>query len=368
MLQNKIKILLIILLPLCIAALYICIMFTPPFDFLDHKKSDVFTILPYSDMDTGGNTDISLCEDSSHISYSYTTGTIKEFPYAGIMLFNNDSSFTDISKFSHIQVTIRTSQGKKIPLYLNSYFDGFSELGNYRTYFTSLFYLDTHNEWNTLQIPLQDFSAPDWWYRNINKTKEELPSPDLSKLAILNFANCHVLRQEETDIVEISSIIFYRDMSPHYTLSLLFICLFYTFIFIYTYLRERKQTKKTTPLFTYEKIEIENPIDKELKKIFEYITKHYHNSELSIIDVEKNCGISERRISQLIKKETNLHFKQFLNTLRIVEAKRLLTETDLHISEIAFNVGYGNISHFNRVFKSITHESPSDFRKQHNSL
>ena len=155
-------------------------------------------------------------------------------------------------------------------------------------------------------------------------------------------------------------------MKPYFVFSILILLLYYSSFFVYHIIKYRQQTKKNIPLFTYEKIDVENPIDKELKKIFDYINKNYSNSDLTIIDVEKNCGISERRISQLIKKETNLHFKQFLNNLRIVEAKRLLTETDLHISEIAFNVGYGNISHFNRVFKSIVDQSPSSYRKNNN--
>ena len=74
-------------------------------------------------------------------------------------------------------------------------------------------------------------------------------------------------------------------------------------------------------------------------------------------------GIHERKISAIIKKKTDLNFKQFLNKLRIAEAKRLLLETDLQISEIAFKVGYGNASHFNRVFKLSENCAPNDFRK-----
>ena len=84
---------------------------------------------------------------------------------------------------------------------------------------------------------------------------------------------------------------------------------------------------------------------------------------LTIIDVQTAIGIHERKISAIIKKKTDLNFKQFLNKLRIAEAKRLLLETDLQISEIAFKVGYGNASHFNRVFKLSENCAPNDFRK-----
>jgi len=65
----------------------------------------------------------------------------------------------------------------------------------------------------------------------------------------------------------------------------------------------------------------------------------------------------------ILKKVSGLPFKQYLNRLRLEEAKRLLTQTDLQVSDIAYKVGYGNISHFNRVFKDHLGISPNDFRK-----
>jgi AraC-like DNA-binding protein len=100
--------------------------------------------------------------------------------------------------------------------------------------------------------------------------------------------------------------------------------------------------------------------------LFDYLTQFY-TKELSILLVEKETGISERQISTIIKQRTGLSFNQFLNQLRITEARRLLIETKLNVSEIAYKVGYGNVSHFNRVFKSAVGYSPNEFRLHHAS-
>ena len=52
--------------------------------------------------------------------------------------------------------------------------------------------------------------------------------------------------------------------------------------------------------------------------------------------------------------------KKYLNHIRILEAKRLLKNSDRQISEIAYIVGYGNISHFNRTFKQIEKYHPKN--------
>ncbi len=59
----------------------------------------------------------------------------------------------------------------------------------------------------------------------------------------------------------------------------------------------------------------------------------------------------------------SMNFKQYLNTVRITEAKRLLIDTDHQIVTIAHSVGYNNIPHFNRTFKQVATVSPKVYRQ-----
>jgi len=62
----------------------------------------------------------------------------------------------------------------------------------------------------------------------------------------------------------------------------------------------------------------------------------------------------------------NKSFSELANEYRLREAQELLTTTDLSITDIAYSVGFSSITSFNRVFKEITEQSPTEFRATHN--
>jgi AraC-like DNA-binding protein len=66
----------------------------------------------------------------------------------------------------------------------------------------------------------------------------------------------------------------------------------------------------------------------------------------------------------MFKKATGLNFTEYLSRVRIEKAKNLLLNPNLRISEIAFEVGFQSLTHFNRVFKKIVGQSPTDYRRQ----
>jgi AraC family transcriptional regulator len=61
----------------------------------------------------------------------------------------------------------------------------------------------------------------------------------------------------------------------------------------------------------------------------------------------------------------NLTFREWINRLRIEEAKRLLLDfPDMNVSEIALQTGFATQSHFSQQFRTITNLSPSNWRLQ----
>jgi AraC family transcriptional regulator, arabinose operon regulatory protein len=79
-------------------------------------------------------------------------------------------------------------------------------------------------------------------------------------------------------------------------------------------------------------------------------------------------GISVRRFSELFRRATGRTFVEHLSAVRIGRARELLVETDEKVVDIAFEIGFGNLSHFNRTFKKLTGRSPLDFRKAQGGL
>jgi len=73
--------------------------------------------------------------------------------------------------------------------------------------------------------------------------------------------------------------------------------------------------------------------------------------------------ISPYYLCREFKRYTNSTIIQYVNNLRIIQAQKLFMETDKNITEISKEVGFSNVTHFNRVFKSVIGLPPSKSRK-----
>lgn len=98
-----------------------------------------------------------------------------------------------------------------------------------------------------------------------------------------------------------------------------------------------------------------------ITKAKNFIIEH-QGEPLSLARVAKAVNTSTYYFCKIFKKFTGLNFVEFLSRVRIERARELLMNPNLRISEIAFEVGFQSLTHFNRVFKKIGGESPSEFR------
>lgn len=95
----------------------------------------------------------------------------------------------------------------------------------------------------------------------------------------------------------------------------------------------------------------------------EYIQEH-QSEELSLGQVAKAVNTSTFYFCKIFKKVTGINYTDYLSRVRIEKAKNLLLNPNLRVSEIAFEVGFQSLTHFNRVFKRILGQSPTEYRSQ----
>jgi two-component system response regulator YesN len=93
-----------------------------------------------------------------------------------------------------------------------------------------------------------------------------------------------------------------------------------------------------------------------------YIQKNYEKP-ISLEQVSDAIGLTPSYFSAVFKKETGEGFARYLSRIRVHEAKGLLRETRLPIHDICKRVGYADIKHFTRTFKSEAGITPGEFRK-----
>lgn len=102
--------------------------------------------------------------------------------------------------------------------------------------------------------------------------------------------------------------------------------------------------------------------DKVMKQILEYISKNYQEN-LDLAEAAKEFNFNYYYLSGYFNQHVAEGFSGYLNKLRIQKACELLRETDLTIAQISQEVGYSDQSYFCRVFKKMTLNSPSSWRK-----
>jgi AraC-like DNA-binding protein len=95
----------------------------------------------------------------------------------------------------------------------------------------------------------------------------------------------------------------------------------------------------------------------------EYIHEH-QTEELSLGQVARAVNTSTFYFCKMFKKVTGINFTDYLSRVRIEKSKNLLLNPNLRVSEIAFEVGFQSLTHFNRVFKKILGQSPTEYRSQ----
>lgn len=144
------------------------------------------------------------------------------------------------------------------------------------------------------------------------------------------------------------------------------VIILYNLIFVYL---------SSTSLFRIypQAVHISNPEKEQELSIYEqsicnqienlvFTQKVYQEPSYSRSDMAKECETSETVISKIINIRFKQSFPQLMNEHRVKEAKHLLRDTEEPMKIIAEESGFNSLASFNRVFKTMTGESPSAFR------
>ena len=103
-------------------------------------------------------------------------------------------------------------------------------------------------------------------------------------------------------------------------------------------------------------------VNKKIADIVYFIGQNFMKP-LTLGRIANEFYISSAHLARTFKKVTGLTLIEYLNIVRTNEARKLLRGNNYSISEIALAVGYGSITHFERVFKKASGYTPSTYRK-----
>lgn len=94
-----------------------------------------------------------------------------------------------------------------------------------------------------------------------------------------------------------------------------------------------------------------------------YIMQNFSDPELSLARVAEHVNLSPSYVSQLFKRIDNCTFTEYLNAIRIEQAKKLLSTTHMRVYEVSDAVGYQNSKYFFQLFKQLTGKRPREYYK-----
>lgn len=98
-----------------------------------------------------------------------------------------------------------------------------------------------------------------------------------------------------------------------------------------------------------------------ISNVIEYLDGNYAE-KYDRIELSKKFGLNEDYMGQVFKKATGTNISNYINTNRINAARELLTDTSAKIIDIAYHVGFDNLTHFHRQFKTHTGCTPNEYR------
>ena len=101
----------------------------------------------------------------------------------------------------------------------------------------------------------------------------------------------------------------------------------------------------------------------KIEKVYEYVRTHF-KEQISLEMISDLVSMEVPSFCRYFKRVTGKTFTTFVNDFRVVHACKLLSETNMSVSEVCFESGFNNFSHFNRLFKVITGTNPLSYRSE----
>lgn len=313
----------------------------------------------YNDSIDGGKSKVEekFCSDSLiQMSFILQDGFVR--PYVGINFNNKDGRNIDVSDYNQITVETEGQDLKNSIIYLITRNEAGTVSGdkNNEHYFSNNIVFSAQKKQYSLH--LKDFHVPDWWYDVNNLSPDKNIIPNWKHFNRINIATGLPPKLGTMHKLNIRSISFVKNNTSVIILFAFIQLAIMILMFIIYVLKIKTRNKSKQITINYKPVTVNKETS---EKYLDYIHEHFQDNTLNLDIVSLNTGMSQRNISDSISDQFGCNFKTYINQIRISEAKRLLKESDLNISEIAYTVGFSSPNNFNRVFKNITGQNPSEY-------
>lgn len=327
-----------------------------------------------TDVPQGGASIIKLDDDKFSLSFDFTLSHQAQYPNAALeMRFNprkGKPELVDLSRYDHLSFSAKCAPANILMFAAFTFEEKVTVASDPLTYRAPSTYFSCSESWSRIELDLTRLETPQWWF---DMFKLELFKKEykLDKVSKITFGSSY---QSPFDIdakVQLQEIVLSgRDWFYLYLLGgfLGVVWGSYGFWFFRQHTRAvvaelRDKIQRDRPLVAYQQLTVEPHRDKDKSAILHFMATNYSNAELSLESMAATIGVSRTKINDILKAELGFTFTGYLNKLRLTEASRLLADKeDANIAEIAYSVGYKNVSYFNKLFKEEYNCTPKSFK------
>ena len=323
-----------------------------------------------------GGTSTSTLRDAApgSLAFDYRLTKVAPYPFIGARFVARDAkggdAMVDLRKYDTITFVARCAPAYPMMLGISVFDDKISVPGQPLTYRSPGTFFSCNEQGVPVTIDLRRLTVPGWW---LSMMKLPLSSQDyqLGKVLLFSFGSSPQTPFDIDSHVEISNIKLHsRDYRYIVALAVILVASWILFgiWFFRTHTRTlaaslNSRLKNDLPLAAYRELTVQPYRDEEKASVLKFIATNYTNPELDLESVVAGTGANRNKVNDLLKTELGMTFTGYVNKLRLTEAARLLTEKSAAtVAEIAYSVGYANVSYFNRLFKEEYGCTPKAFR------
>lgn len=327
-----------------------------------------------SDVDEGGSSQATIAGDKFNLNFNFTLTHQAKYPSAAIALVFKDRTgkpaLVDLSAYDRLSFNVKCSPANIIMFSVYTLEDKVSVADKPLSYRAPATFFSCNENTAHLELDLTRLETPQWWLDmfKIALSKKEYR---LDKVARITFGSSfqspyNTAAQVQLDEVTLSG----RNWRYAYCWAGFLLAAWgaYSFWFVRQHSRAviaelRDKLQRDRPLVAYQQLSLEPHRDKDKSAILHFMATNYANPELNLEAMATGIGVSRTKINDVLKAELGFTFTSYLNKLRLTEAARLLAEKeDANIAEIAYSVGYKNVTYFNKLFKVEYGCTPKAFK------
>ena len=358
----------------CVRCTYIRLPLLPAADRALPWKAETM-----ADSAVGGRSTIRLIDDTATLSFDFTTVKATDYPFVHAELAFRDRAgkFThvDLSRYSAVAFDVKCAPANTLAFGLVMFEDKVSLPGRFDTYRVPYTYFFCNEKGEHVELDLARLRTDQWWFdkNRLNLARQE---HTLTRIAKLSFGSTFQSPYGVLSTVQVRELALVgRDMRYLYLFAAFLLVAWpgYGLWFFRRHTRAllaevKDKMRRDIPLVAYQQLSQDLHRDKEQSAILRFMATEYVNPELDVETMVNKLGIGRNKINEILKAELGFTFSTYLNKLRLTEAARLLgAKEDASVAEIAYAVGYRNVSYFNKLFKEEYGCTPKTFRKLRDS-